>query len=88
MKEGAIKMPRMTGLELKRLIKELEKKHKNFDEMEVVFSGNEEYVSFLSKLEIKGLKKETAEIDPQYVGHYREPYDDENSDKKFIVFSY
>ncbi|MEC1177285.1 hypothetical protein P9B03_02210 [Metasolibacillus meyeri] len=81
-------MSRMTGLELKRLIKELEQKHENFGEMEVVFSGSEEYVCDLSKLEIKSLKKETAEIDPQYEGYYREPYDDEKSDKKFIVFSY
>lgn len=79
---------RMTGLELKNLIEELDKKHKNFDEMEVVFSGSEDYVCELSKLEITGLKRETTEIDPQYEGFYREPYDNEKPDKEFIVFSH
>lgn len=79
---------RMTGLELKKLIEEINKKNKNFDEMEVVFAGSEDYVCELSKLEIIGLKRETAEIDPQYEGYYREPFNNEKPDKEFIVFSY
>lgn len=54
----------------------------------IVFSGSEDYVCELNKLEITGLKRETADIDPQYEGYYREPYNNEKPDKEFIVFSY
>lgn len=78
----------MTGLELKQVIKELNKKHSNFDKMEVVLLGDADYVSEIRHIKVLGLKRETKEENPDWEGNYRCPYEDEKPDKKFIVTSF